>query len=111
MLSDTLYEIQDSLHYQTSEIKNLDDLILALNDWPEVPKNFEEYLKQLNNFLSVRVITIDSIKNAQARKHPSVNQLWEAESLASLYRFMYMNSSKNLEDLFAELKNYIPSNL
>lgn len=106
MLIDKLYNLKDNLNYQVSGIKNLDNLIESLNDWTGNPSTFEEYLQQLSNFLNTKLVSQSSIRNAKARKTPNSRESWEAESHTNLYRFMYMNSCENLQELFSEIKKY-----
>ena len=105
MLIDKLIDIKEDIHFQVSGIKNLDDLIEALNDWPQSPLNFEEYEKQLREFLGEDILSLSLIQAAR-KKVNSKTYPWESESFASLYRFMYMNSAKKIEDLFLNIEQY-----
>jgi hypothetical protein len=108
MLVDIIYKIQDNIHFQSSEIKRLENLIEALQDWPESPLSFDDYLKQLSIFLNTTIVSINDLKNSKVRKNPNSNELWEAESLTNLFRFMYANKTNNLQDLFEELGSFVP---
>ena len=105
MLIDKLYEIQEKDTFHLYGIKHLESLIEALNDWPQNPSSLDEYLKQLYKFLNKKIISISVIRDATKNLNSGI-YAWESESFSSLYRFMYMNSSQNLEDLFLSLNKY-----
>jgi hypothetical protein len=105
MLIDKLIDIKENIQFQISGIKNVDDLIEALNDWPQSPLNLEEYEKQLREFLKDDTLSLSLIQTARKKINSKIHP-WESESLASLYRFMYMNSAKEIEDLFLKMKEY-----
>ena len=106
MLVDDLDTIKENVYFQTSGIKNLDDLIEALNDWPQSSINFEEYLKQIKGFLRIDNFSLSEMKVAVKKINSKVYP-WESESFASLYRFMYMNREKKIDDLFSEIANIL----
>lgn len=106
MLVDDLDTIKENIYFQTSGIKNLDDLIEALNDWPQSPSNLEEYLEQLKVFLRIDDFSLSEMKSA-VKKINSKVYAWESESFASLYRFMYMNREKKIDDLFLEIETIL----
>lgn len=105
MLIDKLIDIKENIHFQVSGIKNLDDLIEALNDWPQSPLDFDGYKKQLREFLQEDILSISLIQTARKKTNSKIHP-WESESFASLYRFMYMNSAKKIEDLFLKIEEY-----
>ena len=106
MLLDKLHDLQEKDTFQFYGIKHLDSLIEALNDWPGNPLTFDEYLKQLYKFFNAKTISVAVVRDATKNLNPRM-QAWEMESFTSLYRFMYMNSSQNLEDLFEKLKKHL----
>jgi hypothetical protein len=102
LLIDKLYELQEKEAIYFYDIKHLDSLIEAVNDWPQYPSNLDEYLKQLYKILNTKVISISVVRDASKNLNAKMYG-WEIESFSSLYWFMYMNSSQNLEELFKSL--------